>query len=129
MRLRAGWQKRLQGEVYLTGGLALLGIGYFLVVSILGVGLPCIFRLFTGLKCPGCGITHLVFAVLAGDWQAAWQANQLLFVLLPFLAVFIFSEKVCYVMTGERREIPSPLLWLMVIMLLAFGVWRNIAGC
>lgn len=46
----------------------------------------CVFRLFTGLPCPGCGLTHAGLALLKGDWRASLQYHPLL---LPILFVLV----------------------------------------
>lgn len=39
---------------------------------------PCILRSFTGLLCPGCGMTHAVFALAHGDIMESLRENALL---------------------------------------------------
>lgn len=35
----------------------------------------CLMQVCFGLPCPGCGITHALRALLAGNWQASLAAN------------------------------------------------------
>jgi Protein of unknown function (DUF2752) len=35
----------------------------------------CLMRICFGLPCPGCGITHSLRALFAGQWHASWTAN------------------------------------------------------
>lgn len=53
-------------------------------------GLPCPFRLVTGLQCPGCGVTTLLLCLLRGDWQGSWAANPFLLATSPLLAVILW---------------------------------------
>lgn len=40
-----------------------------------GLRWPCLFKLWAGLDCPGCGITRGALLALGGDWRAAWALN------------------------------------------------------
>jgi hypothetical protein len=80
-------------EIYCCPGklLAFLGIreenrihaGYVfssvlvLLISPVLVRLPhvCLFKLISGLPCPGCGITHSIAALTSFNLSAAWQSN------------------------------------------------------
>ena len=115
----------------LGGGCALLlaaGLGYALWVRLTGLALPCPFRAVTGLLCPGCGVTRLCLALLRGDWAAAWQANPILLLLLPVLAVLLIRTALRYVREGGAigPKWESGLVWAMVGLLAAWGVARNL---
>ncbi|WP_406692326.1 DUF2752 domain-containing protein [Saccharopolyspora sp. ID03-671] len=47
---------------------------------------PCPIKLLTGLDCPGCGGTRMLFSLLHADLPAAWHYNALAVLLLPLLA-------------------------------------------
>ncbi|MBE6376788.1 MAG: DUF2752 domain-containing protein [Lentisphaerae bacterium] len=51
----------------------------------------CPVKAVTGLPCPGCGLTTAGMALLRGDWQAAYQANAMIFAFPPVAAIFIIS--------------------------------------
>lgn len=53
-----------------------------------GSWLPrCPFNFLTGLDCPACGSTRMVYALLHGDLSAAWHYNPVMLTAgLPFLA-------------------------------------------
>ena len=46
----------------------------------------CLFRVVTGWDCPGCGSQRMLHALLTGDFAAAWRANAMLVLLIPYLA-------------------------------------------
>ena len=114
----------------LWGGLALLaaGLGYALWVRLTGLAIPCLFRAVTGFLCPGCGVTRLCLALLRGDWAAAWNANPVLLLLLPVLAVLAVRLGVRYVRegraAGSRWE--NALMWAVAALLVAWGFVRNL---
>jgi len=91
--------------------------------------LDCRFRLWFGIPCAGCGMTHAVFLALHGHPFAALQANPLYpLILFGWLGVSVY-------LTGLRRQshVWRRLLWLWVA-LLAVGtvvLWtaRIFFGC
>lgn len=117
----------------LLGGLGLLlalGLGYALVVRIVGRGLYCPFYLATGLLCPGCGVSRMCLSLLRGDWMGAWRANPGLVLLSPLLAVLLGLRAVRYVRTGEGKA-PAweSRLWIaLALLLVVYGVLRNLPG-
>ena len=59
------------------------------VVPFLGIPLPelCFLRRFTGIGCPGCGLTRCFISLAHGDLNAAWSYNPaglLLFAIIAF---------------------------------------------
>ena len=110
--LWAGWQLRTRGPAavpFLKG---------------------CQFRRITGLQCPGCGMTRATHAALNGRFGEAFTLNPLGMVLLPIALIGLVPETLNWV---SRR----PVAWrlrpgvygsgLIVICVMAFWIWRNIA--
>ncbi|HZX75809.1 DUF2752 domain-containing protein [Lysobacter sp.] len=87
---------------------------------------PCVFHLFTGLWCPGCGITRALHALAHGDVLRAWAMNPLVVIALPLLGLMLWQWAV------DRRVLPRPLHrvahdgWVWIGVLLVFGVLRNL---
>ena len=59
------------------------------VVPFLGIPLPelCFMRRFTGIGCPGCGLTRCFISLAHGNLNAAWSYNPaglLLFAIIAF---------------------------------------------
>ena len=101
---------------------------YLVFVNLTRLGLPCVFRLVTGLKCPGCGTTTMCAALLRGDIHAAFHANPFLLVTLPLF--FVIRQ---LVISGKVKDSGSgtpaftrffDLAYL--VALLAFGILRNV---
>ncbi len=63
--------------------------GYFLLSMLLfayfdiNIGIPCLFRLATGMKCPGCGLSHAFAHMLKLEFLEAWEHNKLSFIVVP----------------------------------------------
>ena len=108
------------------GALLLLGLCYAAFIHITGWAIPCPFRLVTGLKCPGCGVTTMCLALLRLDFIGAWQANAGLLLAAPLLLTAVGSMAAQYVRTGTwriHRRI-TVCLWIALGILLAHGIWR-----
>lgn len=105
-----------------------IGIAYAIFCVLTGKGIPCIFNLITGLKCPGCGITHMCLALLRLDFVNAWQSNPVILCMLPAGAVLTGYSLYTYIKIGHMPNDRwyNVIIWIMVIILLIFGVVRNI---
>ena len=108
-------------------GLLLLGLGYAILASRFG-GIPCVFRLVTGLKCPGCGVTHMCLALLRGDLYGAFRDNAAVLCMLPLLAELLVHQSMRYVRYGSLRLLPweEKMACVMAAVLVLFGVFRNL---
>lgn len=82
----------------------------------------------TGFACPGCGLTRGFHALFHGDVVGALDYNAM----LPFFAALIgfgFVSLLYFAVRGRR--IPVNLLhpnalWVFFVLLLVFGVTRNL---
>ena len=112
-----------------VGGTLLgLGLGYAVWVRLTGLAVPCPFRAVTGWLCPGCGVTRLCLALLRWDWAAAWNANPVLLLMLPVLALLGVRLAVRYVREGAAvgPKWENALLWAMAALLIVWGAARNL---
>lgn len=89
----------------LRSGLLLLCIGilYSIFLQKTGIGLVCPVNFLTGLKCPGCGVSHMCIALMQFDFVTAFQANPVLLLLSPVLAVVGLQYLMHYIKTGAGR--------------------------
>lgn len=106
--------------------LALCAVGVLL--SQVGLGIPCLFHLFTGLDCPGCGVTRMLASLAAGDFVGAWHSNPALLALSPVFVVLAVSLAAGWLRTGRLapNRWQTVTLWACVVLLLAFGIIRNL---
>lgn len=91
----------------------------------------CTFRQLTGFDCPGCGFQRAAHAMLHGRWAEAWAYNRFLIYALPFLACIMAAEWWPSQRVRERlRRIFEGRVALVAYLVLyvAWGVWRNVAG-
>lgn len=88
--------------------------------------LPCLFHEFTGLYCPGCGITRALHALVHGDVGQMLAMNPLLPLLLfalPVLALQGWGYRVPLPRT-LLRMLSSPVLWIGLVG--TYWVARNL---
>ena len=112
-----------RSTLYQTGaGLLCAGLLYGFVLIPLGVRIPCLFYRFTGLRCPGCGITDLCLALLHGRFIPAYNWGLVLASpALVWLLVRLWKNGAC----GKAEKTVSAAL---LAFLLAWGVVRNLWG-
>ena len=96
--------------------------------ALTGLGIPCVFRLFTGLKCPGCGLTHAYLALFKGNIHAAMDYNILSVTLLPVLGLFLLYKGIVLIRTGDTRMKFGENIFLILcaVVIGVFFVYRNI---
>lgn len=103
------------------------GIAYFVITSLTGLYIPCPFRLITGYKCPGCGITRMILYLVEGNIYGAFEANQFVFLLLPGILLYGCCRAGKYIKSGEEGFSFAETVVLGVVLLgaLIFGIIRN----
>ena len=80
----------------------------------------CPFFALTGLQCPGCGSTHAFYALVHGDFPAAWAFNPFTLVVVPLLVLKLFTPPL-------PRRLLVPFTVALFIGTVAFGVLRNLS--
>lgn len=114
----------------LAGGLAVAAGFVYYMLARFHFAIPCIFRTITGLKCPGCGVTHMLINMVQMNFADAFAANPVLFILQPAIYYFIGKMYVCWVMDKNCKwnRIENIVLHTVIISLIIFGIIRNIKG-
>jgi hypothetical protein len=88
----------------------------------------CTLHQMTGLHCPGCGGTRMMYALLHGDLLQAAAYNLYLLIALPFL-MWWGGYGVWATFKGKMFNPPRFRPWLysfMWISMLAFAILRNV---
>lgn len=107
----------------------ILGLGflYLLFFRIFGFGIPCVFRLLTGYRCPGCGMTHAVAELSRGHFHAAMQENALCLTVLPVGCVYMLYRFI----RVEIKKKEGFYVWeyflmsVLLIIAVGYGYIRN----
>lgn len=84
---------------------------------------PCPYLTLTGFACPGCGLTRATHALLHGEVARAFALNPWAFVSTPALAAFTALPHVAD--ADRTSRLRTGISWVMLIVTLAFWVWRN----
>lgn len=123
-------KKRFWKVLSVLGCFLLLFVGYYFLNCKYGFGIPCIFYELTGFKCPGCGTTRALFALLEGELGTAFRYNKLIFLVWPFLILYILYRSYLYVLGEEMRSniknIAKYGFALLLIITLFYGILRNV---
>lgn len=102
------------------GILIAAGIIYYLLIRYTDFSIPCLFYRITHLKCPGCGITHMIYELSLFHWRKAMQANYFLFWTAPLLVFFVFYESLLKSKQKKKRSQMIPKIeisYLVAVML------------
>lgn len=108
--------------------LLLILILYYYINKYTGFYIPCIFREITGLKCPGCGITHMIFDMLNFRFVEAFYENPLVFIYFPFIVAYYFYMTYLYIYNKKDNFLTkiSNYTWVVLIVItIIYGIVRN----
>ncbi len=86
---------------------------------------PCPFRALTGLYCPGCGSTRMLYLLLHVQPGAAFAQNPLAMLLLPVVVFGLIRQ---LAPGGTRMRPRTAQRWgsVALAVVVLFGVLRNI---
>lgn len=82
----------------------------------------CPIHQYTGLLCPGCGVTRALAALLHGQFAAAFHLNPLFVLALPF----VFTYAVYTGLNGKPVALPRPMIYSLLCITALFTIIRNI---
>lgn len=84
----------------------------------------CLFKVTTGLDCPGCGSQRALHALLRGDIGEAWGYNALFVAELPVIAVLLVlwtlpgrfprAERLLYSRTFILAVLAAIIIWTII---------------
>jgi hypothetical protein len=121
----AGCWKELLLAGLAVAGLALL---YARDPAVSSIYPCCPFRALTGLCCPGCGSLRCLHQMLHGNLLDALRLNPLTVLALPvliycFLGDLLSRASPCRL---PRMRVGAAWIWLLLAVILAFWILRNI---
>ncbi len=124
-------RKKRERKLLKSAGILLAaGLAYYAFVSLTGLYIPCIFRLITGWKCPGCGVSHMLVAMARFHFKEAFLENAFLMILMPFAAGYVIYRIRRYVVYDDRsyKKWENIALIAVICAMVVFGVVRNVVG-
>lgn len=119
---------RLHKELIKLAIILIIGFAYLAFVLITDWRIPCLFKVATGLDCPGCGITRMCMSIAKLDFVAAFRFNPVIFTTWPIILGCMAYEEITYIKKGVRKMplVCNVILCIEIILLLTYGVIRNI---
>lgn len=100
---------------------------YLIFGKVFGIYVPCFLNYVTGLYCPGCGLTRMLYSMLKGNFYQAFRFNPLMFIATPFIFLLIVD----YLVSGffKRKpiitKIPNVIWYLLIVVFIIYGIMRN----
>jgi hypothetical protein len=83
----------------------------------------CPFALFTGMACPGCGMTRAASSLMRGDFSTALGYHPL----VPLIALLAIGGWAWFLLRRSGRVEPLPTRWVNTILIgtgvMLLGVW------
>lgn len=120
------FKTRLRHLVLIFLVLTFISAIYLVIIYKTHFMIPCLFKKITGYSCPGCGITRLCLSILKFDFDSAKEYNLFLFYTLPFVLFLIIYSIIAYLKSIKFNNIINILCVIYVILLLIWGIIRNI---
>lgn len=103
-----------------------IGFVYYLIVKFTPFGIPCYIKTFTGYDCPTCGMTRMIMALTRLDFKSAFGYNRFMFISFPFIVAEIIY--LIYINESKKNvgKLNKILLWGWTVLLVLYGILRNI---
>ena len=120
-------KKRAIEIIILTSILSFICLVITLPKKILDFGLICPFYEILHLYCPGCGGTRMAVAILDGEFYQAFRYNPFAFTTAPFMGIIYIWQSYEYIFKNRLIAWLDKLLIIYAILLLIFGVIRNLS--
>lgn len=120
--------KRRRAFNYVGITVLILLIGYIVYkLKVMGlIQLNCPVHTLTGFNCPGCGATRMMISLSELDIYQAFRYNPLLVLSFPFYIYMYISCGKSYILYGRVNDKLANYILYYAIILIAFGVIRNI---
>ena len=119
---------RIKKTLITGAAVFILGCAYAFWLRMTGLGIPCVFHLVTGWKCPGCGISHMLLSLMGLDLAAAFRHNAVLLCVSPLLLILFGLWIYRYIRCDKSGRFERILEIALVCVLLAWGIVRNVIG-
>jgi hypothetical protein len=92
----------------------------------------CLFRKWTGLPCPGCGLTRSFCAISHGHFADAWSYNPFGYLFYALALLFLVLAPLAYIFPGleqgilRRSRLITRVLLSLLALMYVYGFWRLI---
>lgn len=122
-------KKRVVNLFFVSIILVVLFLVYYYFCTIFPyLSLKCLFFEITGLKCPGCGLTRMLFSFLGLEFFKGVQYNYFLAYSSPVLMWILGYLVYTYVRDKKTGKIFDIVCLVYILLLVVWCVFRNIFG-
>ena len=94
---------------------AIIPIIIYCVIMQIYFGTICPFKAFTGMDCPGCGLTHAAIYLLKGNFQKSLEANSTCILWLVSILIFLIDRYIY-----KLKIKPFPIIFIIVGLITNF---------
>ena len=104
---------------------------YYLLARFKIFSFPCPIKYIFHVYCPGCGVSRMLISISKLQFKKAFNYNQLIFILLPFILILLGDSIIAYLYDKTPKivnRIPNWVYILLCIIIICFGIIRNIPG-
>lgn len=98
--------------------LIITGILLIIIYIKYGIGIPCVFHRFTGLYCPGCGMTRALISLIQFNPHQAIRYNALII----FLPLYLY----CFFKVNKSNKKNYIIIYILLVVTLLYSIFRNI---
>ena len=117
----------IQKKILVIYGIILtLGLLYAFLVLHTPFRIPCLFRSFTGLQCPGCGTSRMMLALMRFDIPAAFAYNPVAFFSFPLWILISIGAFIGWPKPIRSSQILLRILYINIAVYMVFAVLRNL---
>ena len=88
---------------YLIYNWIFAAVGAYFILSLIifsyfdiNVAIPCLIKLITGFKCPGCGLSHAFAHLIKLEFTEMWEANKFSFIVFPAGVYYIVKDFIAF---------------------------------
>ena len=73
------------------------------IVFSINIMIPCLWKTLFHVDCPGCGLSRAFTDIVRFDFNAAYQNNKLIFIVLPILLVYMIYDLVVFIKKNNKK--------------------------
>lgn len=118
--------KRIALVIALPLILIIIGLVYVYLQTQGIIQFECIIHKLTGLSCPSCGGTRMVYSLLNLEIYQAFRYNSFIFISIPYIMYIYIDWGYEYIKHNRQSSKTGRLLIILFTCIVVFGVLRNI---
>lgn len=88
---------------YINKNMVLAAVGVYIMfsailktVSGIDICIPCIWKSLFGINCPGCGLTTAFISLMELNFNHAFEANWLIFIIIPYGIYYLTQDYISF---------------------------------